>query len=713
MKQSKLSIILIEILSQNWRKRIVNALIVCGFVFGIATLYLLSMDLSGENAYLIELLVQIDIILLSLIVFILFYRILRLLLSSYRREKGSGLQRRFASLFAVMTVLPALIIAVFSILFFDLGIKTWFSDRVSSALQESRQVANAYLKEHQNNIIGDVQFVARDIDNQFKDLTIDKEGLEDTLALYGALKNLTEIIVFDTMGRVFGRYGLTASLEMEPISFDAVSRAKQGEVVVLSQENIKRVRGIARLNNFNNTYVIVGRFVDAKVIGYIENTEFAISQYETLESNRESLKVSFTLVFILMVMLLMATSVWIGLNVASTLTSPVRKLIDATSDVGRGKLKTELNPDDGYDELGELMGSFNKMTDDLETSNKSLKKANRDISKNSKFVETLLQGLSTGVVALSPAGKILMVNDIIFKIFDIKNDDIIGKKIINVFPDFADIIKTTIKQKQGGQAQIIIQKGHEKRNLLVKVGVEKTANKISGMVVAIEDITELDKAQKNKTWSDVARRVAHEIKNPLTPIQLSAERLKRKYKNSIKDDVFEDSTDTIVRQVEEIGRLVDEFNSFARMPEPVMANENLVNTVKKSFVLQKNVNDFIKYTFKAPRSILFKHDVHQIGQIITNLLKNAYIELSNNSVKNPQIAVSLEIDKNKIILKVEDNGRGFPKEDRYNLLEPYISNAKDGTGLGLSIVKKIVEDHNGVVLLEDSDMGGAMIKIIF
>ncbi|MGB1361298.1 MAG: ATP-binding protein [Alphaproteobacteria bacterium] len=712
-KQNKLGIFFIKLLDSKWRNWITNTVIILGIISGFITLYLLSSDIDGNKSGLVEFFVQLDMFFLAIIVLFLFYRISRLALSSYRGESGSGLQRRFAFLFSLITLLPAIVIAVFSIVFFDLGMKTWFSDRVSSALQESRKVATAYLKEHQNTIIGDVQTIARDIDSRYQNFEMHEKELEQNLAMLGVLTNLTEILVFDTMGRVYGRYGLTASLEMEPISFDAIARAKEGKVVVLKQDNSRRVRAIAKLNRFKDTYVIVGRFVDHKVISSIQNTKLAISQYEALELNRSSLKVSFTLVFVLIVLLLLATSIWVGLSLASILTNPVRHLIKATDDVSRGRLKTRVDASIGYDELSELMKSFNKMTSDLDASSKSLKKANRDIIENSQFIETLLQGLSTGIVALSPKGRVLLTNDSANKMLALK-EDYKNKEFVKIFPEFAEVVSRTIKSKRNNQAQIEIGSGIHKKNYLVKVGVEKHNKSVLGIIVAFEDITELEKAQKNKAWSDVARRVAHEIKNPLTPIQLSAERLTRRYKDKIDDEIFENCTDTIIKQVGEIGRLVDEFNSFARMPVPVMVEANLADTVKKSFSLQKTAHNFIKYKMKSPTNIKYKHDVHQIGQMVTNVMKNAFVELSNANHPNGQILVNLEVGKKDIILRIEDNGKGFPEKGRDKLFEPYITNSDGGTGLGLSIVKKVVEDHKGTITLSDSKaLGGAMVEIKF
>ena len=291
--------------------------------------------------------------------------------------------------------------------------------------------------------------------------------------------------------------------------------------------------------------------------------------------------------------------------------------------------------------------------------------------------------------------------------------DIKNKNFVNVVKEFSHIIFRALDTRKNQQEQVLIGDDLNKKRYLVRVGVEKQGSKIFGFIVAFEDISEIEKNQKNKAWADVARRVAHEIKNPLTPIQLSAERLKRKYKNKISDDVFENCTDTIITQVEEIGKLVDEFNSFARMPSAVMVEANLVETVKKSFTLQKTAHNFIKYTIKSPSKINYVHDIHQIGQLVTNLMKNAFVELSNSIITKPKIFVSLEVIKKSIILRIEDNGRGFPKNDREQLFEPYISNSKEGTGLGLSIVKKIVEDHQGTISLKDSELGGAMVEIIF
>ena len=706
---------LLDFSVSKWRLYIPNVIIFLALLSSMLTIVVLNYDINGSYSHILSVLVRLDIVFLLFITCFLIYRVLAMFISNWRLEYGNGLQRRLSSLFALLTLAPTVVVTAFSLLFFDLGLKTWFSERVAGALNDSQNIARAYLLEHRKNIIGDALGLAREFDEQSTLIASSTGEIEKLLVVQGVLRNLTEALVFDLNGNIYGRYGLTGVLEMEPLNKDDVNRAKEGEVVIFTNEQSQRVRALVKLNAFEGVYILIGRFVDPKVIGHIQSADKAVDEYLSLEKNRDSLQFSFTLIFLIVVMLLLATAIWLGLATASTITRPISMLIDATDKFAKGRQHKQLDADLGYDEISKLMTSFNTMTSQLENTSNELNTAYSNLEKRSDFIETLLEGLSTGVIALDEKGKVLFMNAPATVLLNVKEKHLVSKELMLVVTEFYDILSLAIKTKKVQEKQITYGSETMVKKFFVRVGLEKKGRVVKGYVVSFDDVGALEVAQKNSAWADVARRIAHEIKNPLTPIQLSAERLNRKYNNTLNESdkiIFNSCTDTIVRQVEEIGRLVDEFSSFGRMPKATMLEGNIVQYVKQSYTLQRTEHDHIKYKITAPENIIWHFDNHQIGQMITNLMKNSFIALESCKVQKPKIYVTLKRNKKNLIILVEDNGIGFPVEGRKNLLEPYIGFAKDGTGLGLSIVKKIVEDHGGDITLMDSDMGGACVQII-
>ncbi len=695
-------------------------LITIAGVFAIYTLWLLGNDIAGQDATINQLIV-IDAALLVLIVAMLGNRFYNIFLSRYSKARISDLQQRMVALFSVLTLVPTILIAIFSLVFFNFGLKSWFSERVSGALYSSRVVAEAYLQEHQNNIVADALAIARSIDGNLKDLTLEKDELEQFLLNQGLLRDLTEVLVFDTVGRVYGRYGLTAALELEPVSYDDLTKAEQGEVVLFADTRLKRVRALIRLNGFNSTYMFIGRFVDPKVIGYIDNTNSAISEYEMLEQSRDKLQVSFTFVFVMVVMMLLTVAVWMGLGIAHTLSQPLRTLISATRDIKQGRYGLDIQQHTEYREIRRLIESFNDMSKTIHDTTQGLRQANQDILDRSKFIETLLSDIKTGIISTDIHGTVLLINGYGADLLKQQIADLVGKSIGDAIPPFAPIIDAVRTQKTPFMGQISYGEGLENRKYIVRIALEyspdtHSCQTIDRLMISFDDITDVERTQKQAAWADVARRMAHEIKNPLTPIQLSAERLKRRYGKIMgtNDDIFTTCTDTIIRQVEEIGRMVNEFDDFARMPAPKMALDNVMDAVKSAFSLQKNAHPHIQYTLQGADHIAWVHDYHQISQMITNLMKNALNALVENQVSDPKIVLVVQQSQDGLCMGIHDNGCGFPKQDRHTLFDPYVTNHTHGTGLGLSIVKKIVEDHHGTIVLLDSPLlGGAFVDIKF
>ncbi|MFD2233453.1 sensor histidine kinase NtrY-like [Phaeospirillum tilakii] len=639
-------------------------------------------------------------------------------------SSGSRLHLRFIVLFALVAVTPSMLMTVSSAAFFRYGLESWFSERVRTALQASLEVAHAYLEEHKQIIGGDALAMANDISREGPMLMRSPQHFAQFVATQAAVRGLTEAVVFDGRGTILARSGLIFAVEanIDQIPTWAFDKARAGDVAVLpSAGGDDRVRALVQVQGlFGDTFLYVGRFVDPKVIGHMEQTSAAVAQYESLEGRRSGLETAFSLVFGMVALLLVLTSVRVGLGMATRLATPIVRLIDAAERVRSGDLGVQVREEDAADEIGLLSRAFNRMTDQLASQRAELVAANRALDERRRFTETVLAGVSAGVVGLDRDAGIHLPNRSAAELVGLPLEARIGEDLRAVVPEMAEAIDEVMRRPDRlVQREVRLSPpGERSRILLVRVAAETLDGETVGYVVTFDDITELVSAQRKAAWADVARRIAHEIKNPLTPIQLSAERLKRKYLKEIGSDpdTFVQLTDTIVRQVGDIGRMVDEFSAFARMPAPRLQDEDLTNLCRQAAFLQRTGAPEIAFVAELPdHPVRITADGRLIGQALTNLLKNAVEAIharADQSVPG-RIVIRLRDEAGRIRVEVEDNGRGLPREDRERLTEPYVTTRAKGTGLGLAIVKKIMEDHHGDLYLEDAPGGGARVGLVF
>ncbi|WP_246152312.1 sensor histidine kinase NtrY-like [Roseospira navarrensis] len=644
-----------------------------------------------------------------------------------RRSGGAGsrLHVRLVVLFGVVAVTPAILMSIFSILIFQVGVQGWFSSRVSTALDESLQVAQAYLREHQQAIAGDVLAMANDLSRDWLRISRNPESLNQFLGAQSALRNLTEAVIFGKDGKVIARAGYTFSLQFEQVPFWAMDRADNGDVALLTGENDDRVRGLVRLglDSLTPLYLYVGRFVDPKVLGAIESTEEAVDQYRELEGRRSGYELTLSMIFIMVSVLLLLAAVAVGLTMATRLVQPIMALIEAADRVRQGNLRVRVSEIVANDEVASLSRAFNRMTAQIEAQQKSLMAANQELDERRRFTETVLAGVSAGVIALDRNGHITLANRPAGDLLGEGLDGWMGRPVERLMPEIdALVAQCRARPDRPAQAEISHGQGGRGLTLLVRVSAERDEDgDILGYVLTFDDITELQQAQRKAAWADVARRIAHEIKNPLTPIQLSAERLKRRYLKQLThdQDTFIQCTDTIVRHVGDIGQMVDEFSAFARMPAPSMRLERLDEIVRQAVVLQRTAYTRITFQADVPdHAVKLRCDARQISQALTNLLKNAVegidgrLEKEKDHSSEPgAILVRIEDGPERVTIVVEDNGKGLPDGDRSRLTEPYVTTRSKGTGLGLAIVRKILEDHGGALLLEDRPGGGARVSL--
>ncbi len=709
-------------------------LAVSALLLGIATFSVLSdgSPLGPTKPGAVVGLVLVNAAVLLLLMASLAGRLVRVWAERRRGSAGSRLHVRLVLLFGVVAVVPAMLVAAFAALFFNLGIETWFSDRVRTALEASLQASRGYLEEHRNTIRGDALAMAADLSRARVLLPDNGLAFARVLATHTALRNLTEAVVFDpATQQVIAHAGYTTSFVLDPPPEDAIAQARLGEVAVLPAED--RVRAVVALDFGQGWMLLIGRPLDATVLAHQRSVEKAVAEYVELDNNRSGLQITFVMIFAIAALLVLLAAVLIGLVLANQLARPIGRLIVAAERVRGGDLATRVEEGAADEEIASLARAFNRMTNQLAAQRSELLQAYRQIDERRRFTETVLAGVSAGVIGLETDGRINLPNRRASELLGIDLDSAIGRPMAEVVPEFAPLLAGGAERT----AEIRIGPPSNRRTLLAQIGEERQAGgqgELAGFVLTFDDITELLSAQRKAAWADVARRIAHEIKNPLTPIQLSAERLKRRYLKQISNDpeTFVACTDTIVRQVGDIGRMVDEFSAFARMPQPVIRPEDLSQVLREALVLQRDAHPGIRYQVDLPEGVrgpLVACDRRLLGQALTNLLMNAadavtmraQAEREAGEAPGPasgqsfgHITVRIEQGEDSVAIAIEDDGIGLPQGDeRDRLTEPYVTHKPKGTGLGLAIVKKIMEDHGGRLGLEDrpreagSGRGGA------
>jgi len=702
-------------------RKLVAVLAVLAMASGVATYSALTQTTFGPAPRVILGLLLLDLVLLLTLGALVARKFVQLWIEHRRGAAGAKLHARLVGLFGVVAIAPTIIVGVFSALFFDIGLQSWFSQRVRGALQDSLAVAEAYVDEHRKVIVGDILAMANDLNREAADLAADPGFFNELVGRQAALRALPEAIVLNSNGEVIARAPMSFALEFEKVPNWVVQRAAQGEVVVLTNQSEDRVRAFLRLGRFTDAYLLVGRFVDSRVLGHVDQARRAVASYADLEGARSSIQVTFALVFIVVALLLLLVATLIALQVASRLVGPIGALVKAVEKAREGDLSVRVAEPTDDDEVATLSRAFNNMTGQLQNQRTELIDANLMAEERRRFTEAVLSGVSAGVLGLDPAGRIELPNRSAVLLLETEAERLIGRRLGEAVPELQRFLdEAQSKIERGAQGQVEITRFGKRRNLLVRVGAERDGDKLTGFVVTFDDITDLVAAQRTAAWADVARRIAHEIKNPLTPIQLSAERLKRKYLAEITSDpeVFQRCTDTIIRQVIDIGRMVDEFSSFARMPAPVFADEDVAELARRALFLQQIAHPELVYdSVLPPDPIVLRCDGRQISQAITNVLKNAAEAIEARRAaegaegRPGRIELRLQAGAAGAAIEVIDNGRGVPEEIKDRLTEPYVTTRARGTGLGLAIVKKIMEDHGGTLTVENRIQGGAVARL--
>jgi len=650
-------------------------------------------------------LVLVNLTVLLLLGMVMAGRLTRVWVERRRGSAGSRLHVRLVMLFSGVAATPTILVACFAVVFFHYGIQAWFNEPVRASLSESLQVSHGYLEEHRNNIRAVALEMANDISRAGQYLAADPAVFAGILDTQTTLRGLTEAVIYEPVsGQVLAAAGLFVGMGLEAPPTSATQIALDGDVAVLNERDGTRVRAVVRLASTPPLTLMIGRPIDPAILGYMRRTEQAVAEYQRLDENRSWLQIAFAFIFAIIALLVLLAAGLIGLLMANQIARPIGTLIHATERVRGGDLTVRVAEEATGDEVAGLSRAFNRMTGQLAAQRAELMEAYSQIDERRRFTETVLSGVSAGVIGLDARGRVELPNRAADDLLQLDLLAAIGTPLAEAIPEFSPLIDAVAAAPERPRtAEIQIGPPNRRRTLLVRIGAELTSGRTEGFVVTFDDITELQSAQRTAAWADVARRIAHEIKNPLTPIQLAAERLKRRFTREIQSDpeTFVQCADTIIRHVGDIGRMVDEFSAFARMPQPVIKPEDIGQIARETLILQKTARPGIIWHSAIPaRGPIAPCDRRLLRQALTNLLQNAADAVAMREGAG-EITLAVELAGSEIRIAVTDDGIGLPPEDRDRLTEPYVTHKPKGTGLGLAIVKKIMEDHGGQVLLGD------------
>jgi two-component system nitrogen regulation sensor histidine kinase NtrY len=577
-------------------------------------------------------------------------------------------------------------------------------------IENSLTVAQVYFNEHGQMLRSELTAMSFDVTRAKPLFDSDRERFRQFLTGQARVRGMPLTLMVHSDLSVVEKADIEGVGDIGPPSASgALASVGENEPQVALFLETKSIAAVVKLRGYDDTYLYVARPLDPRVIAQLQATQESVAEFANLEQRRVGVQIAFALMYTVIALIVLLSAVWIGLNFANYLVAPIRRLISAAQVVATGNLYVQVPTRRAEGDLAQLGETFNKMTQELRTQRDDIVRARDLIDSRRRFTEAVLAGASAGVIGVDAESCISILNRSAERLIGRSEADALGRPLTDMVPEIAEMFATARSGVQRlVQGQVTINRSGRERNLSVRVTSEQSGAVERGYVVTLDDITELVTAQRTSAWADVARRIAHEIKNPLTPIQLSAERLKRKYGPTIKDDagIFNQCTDTIVRQVDDIKRMVDEFSRFARMPKPEMTSEDVADTVRQVVFLQRVGNADIDIDVEiAEEPMRARFDRRLISQGLTNIIKNATEAIAAvppAELGRGHIRVWAAREGDDIVIDVVDNGIGLPKENRSRLLEPYVTTREKGTGLGLAIVGRILEDHGGGIELSDA-----------
>src|ERR1700757_1508581 len=648
-----------------------------------------------------------------LLVGIIVREVWQMVLARRRGRAAARLHIQVVGLFSVIAVLPAVLVAIIANVTLDRGLDRLFSGPTREVIQNSLTISRAYVQEHAQLIRGDILGMAVDVSHAQPLYYQDRGSFKELLTASAAARNLPGAMIMDKDAKPLETADTGAQASYSPPSADFLKNvnADEPEIAVLPDSN--SVAAVIRLRAFTDTFLYVERALDPRVVDQLKQTEASVAGYSQMESQRLGIQVAFALMFAVIALTILTASVLLGLNFANRLVAPIRRLMNAANIVSTGDLHVQVPVHRSEGDLAQLGETFNKMTQELRTQRDELVSASELIDSRRRFIEAVLSSASAGIIGVDGSGSIGILNRSAEKLIGHAESETLGHPLSDVLPELDEMMKNAREGNQRlVQGQVTILRDGSERSLSVRVSAEQTSQSRDNHTITLADIPELVSAQRTSAWGDVARRIAHEIKNPLTPIQLSAERIRRKFGKTITEDksVFDQCTDTIIRQVDDIRRMVDEFSRFARMPKPVIEGEDVADTVRQAVFLMKVGHPDLDIEVELKEDPLrAQFDRRLISQALTNIIKNATEaieavppdELAKGNGRG-RIDVTAARENDDIVIDVIDNGIGLPKVARSRLLEPYVTTREKGTGLGLAIVGRVLEDHGGGIELRDA-----------
>ncbi len=710
----------------RWLARdVIFALVLLGPVLAAATSVMFAVGKRAEGTTpFIRGILFADLLYLLVLIGIIGLKIGRLVSARRRGSAGSRLHLRLTGVFAGVALAPTIIVAIFATITVNFGIESWFSEQVGSVVRNSLATAQAYEREHRGKIKGDVLAMANDL-NRAAATGLTANQLNELVSQQALLRELPEAYVFNSQKEILARGEFSYLFNFEPPSDEQLARARAGEVVIMEDEGNNEIRALVYLTNYFDAFLYVTRDVQGRVLQLLDETQDTVQLYERLEAERDGILFDFALIYIGFALLVILSAILLGLWFAERLARPVGRLAEAAESVGAGNLDTHVKEQRGSDEIATLGRVFNRMIRQLKAQRNALVSAKEDSEIRRHFIEAVLSGVTAGVIGLDGESRIDLVNEAAADMLRIDPLASTGKPLEEVAPEFQPLVEAARGAAAGiARGEVRAVADGQTREYLCRIAPKAPEEPGEGHVLTFDDISALASAQRMAAWGDVARRVAHEIKNPLTPIQLSADRMRRKFAGRLGGDgqSFEQYLDVITRQADDIRRMVDEFSRFARMPEPVQADEDLAALLRDAVLLQREGHGDIGYEVDVPEGpVAVTCDRGLIGQCLTNLLQNAADaievrrETEDNAGLKGRIRVALVSGPRSYRIEIADNGAGLPADGRDRLTDPYVTNRKKGTGLGLAIVKKIVEQHGGELTLGDapaeSGLDGAQVTL--
>ncbi len=707
-----------------WRKRrkvqnaLTLALVALGPLLLFITVFLLNRFGNQISPSLFRGILLSDFVYVLVIVALVARRIMQMVAARRAKSAGSRLHLRLSGVFALVAFVPTVLVAVFATVTLNIGIEGWFSERVHDVVGSSLSAAQAYEAEQRDDLIEDVVFLGGFLVKQkHRFPLIDRGDIRDSVIQGQSLvqRGLKEAYVIDSASELVARGDRSYLFDFEAPTAADIKQADTGDTIIIQDWDNNEFRALLKLPNYLDHYLLVSRTVDGKILTLLDETKETAALYNQLESERGKMLFDLGLIYLGFAFFVILSAIWLGLWFAERLARPVGKLAGAAQRVGAGDLTVRVKEEAGDDEIAMLGRIFNRMTQQVKRQRDDMIDVNERTEKRRRLFDSVLTGVSTGVIGLNPEGDIEVLNAAASRLLEVEKDKVLGLPLSKVVPEFAPLfIQSQEKSHLSRQDEINLTRAGNAEILLVRIAARITDGEIlEGYVVTFDDVTDLVSAQRMAAWGDVARRIAHEIKNPLTPIQLSAERMQRKFAPLVGEnsEMLEQYTNVIIRQTNDLRRIVDEFSKFARMPEPERKMENLSKLVDDAVLLQRNARQDIDIKLENTKAdVMLELDSTMISQALTNLIKNAgeaidsYIEKQGETGFAPEIRINIEETGHATIVQIQDNGIGLPQEQRSRLFEPYVTNRESGTGLGLPIVKKIIEEHGGTLELLDAPM---------